>query len=190
MRMSPVSLMGLLCLVALPMLLTISTVRAGDYLAGRATAIDGGHLMIGGKSYTLYGIDAPALDGKCAEWRGISQVSYSCGEHAKAFLASMAVARDFVCVTADGEASGQLTCYADGRDVAESMVQSGWAVACDYATRYVQQATTARTARVGLWAGNFSTMGSCPVTKLPANAADAATKTDNLPPASTFKSSP
>jgi endonuclease YncB( thermonuclease family) len=188
MRMTPVFWGRLLCLAVLPILFTISVARADDYISGRASVVDGGHLKIGGKTYALYGIDAPALDGKCAEWQGIKQVSYACGQHAKAFLASIAAARDFVCVTAEGH-EGQITCYADGRDVADSMVQAGWAVACDYASRYVQQATAARTARVGLWAGNFNTMGKCPVTKLPA-AAEAAPKADNLPPASTFKESP
>ena len=74
-------------------------------------------------------------------------MSYACGQHAKAFLASIAAARDVVCVTAEGH-EGQITCYSDGRDVADSMVQAGWAVACDYASRYIQQATAARTARV------------------------------------------
>ena len=190
MRKSPVSLVGLFGLAVLSMTFTISAVRAEDYVAGRAAAVDGGHIALAGKTYTLYGIDAPALDGECAEWQGTKQISYACGQHARAYLASIAAARDFVCVKADGQGDNQLTCYADGRDVAEAMVQSGWAVACDYASRYVQQATTARTARVGLWAGNFRTMGSCPVTVLPANTADTTVPSDNLPPASTFKQTP
>ena len=187
MRMTPATLGRLFCLAVLPILLLMSSARADDYISGHAGVVDGGHITIGGKTYALYGIDAPALKGTCAEWQGTKQVSYACGEHAKAFLASIAAARDFVCVTAGSD--GQLTCYADGRDVAESMVQSGWAVACDYASRYVVQATAARTARVGLWAGNFNTMGQCPVTKLPATS-DAPAKTDNLPPASSFKENP
>jgi len=188
MRMTPVFVGRLFCLAVLPVLLFMSDARADDYISGHASAVDGGHVAIGGKTYALYGIDAPALSGTCAEWQGTRQMSYACGEHAKAFLASIAAARDFVCVTA-GDGGGQLTCYADGRDVAETMVQSGWAVACDYASRYIQQATTAREARVGLWAGNFNTMGQCPVTKLPTTS-DAPAKTDNLPPASTFKGTP
>jgi endonuclease YncB( thermonuclease family) len=142
--------------------LSIPSAWADDYLAGRATVIDGQHVTIGGKTVSLYGIEAPALDAKCFEWHGTSQISYDCGQHAKAFLASLAAARDFVCVTAAGGDGSQVTCYSDGRDVAETMVQSGWAVACGYASRYVPIATAARTAHAGLWAGNFSDIGRCP----------------------------
>jgi endonuclease YncB( thermonuclease family) len=163
--------------------------RAEDMMSGHATVVDGQHLKIDGKTVSLYGVDAPALDATCLEWRGTSQISYPCGEHAKAFLASIAAARDFVCVKAAGGEPDQVTCYADGRDVAETMVEAGWAVACGYASRYVRQATGARTARVGLWAGNFKLAGQCQVAALP-NDDTPADQPNNLPPASTFKGNP
>jgi endonuclease YncB( thermonuclease family) len=138
-----------------------SQALADEYVAGRATVIDGQHVTIAGKTVSLYGIEAPGPDAKCFEWRGTAQISYPCGQHAKAFLASMAAARDFVCVSAEGGASGQVTCYSDGQDVAQALVESGWAVACGYASRYVPGGTAARTARVGLWAGNFTAVGQC-----------------------------
>ena len=138
-----------------------SGARAEDTITGRASVIDGQHIAIGGKTVSLYGIEAPALGAKCFEWRGTSQISYPCGEHAKAFLASIAAARDFVCVSAQGGTGNQVTCYSDGQDVAQAMVESGWAVACGYASRYVPGGTAARTARVGLWAGNFTSIGQC-----------------------------
>lgn len=149
------------CLALIPILFSLPAAKAAGYISGHATIVDGQHLKIGDRTLSLYGIDAPALDTKCFEWQGTKQISYACGEHAKAFLASMAAARDFVCVTSGGTAGDQVTCYSDGRDVAQAMVEAGWAVACDFASRYIQDATAARTARVGLWAGNFNTMGQC-----------------------------
>ena len=161
---------------------------AADYMAGQASVIDGQHLKLDGKTLSLYGIDAPALDATCLEWRGTSQIGYPCGEHAKAFLASIAASRDFVCVKAAGGDADQVTCYADGRDVAEAMVDAGWAVACGYASRYVREATGARTARVGLWAGNFKLAGQCQAADL--SDGDDPSAADNLPPASKFKQKP
>lgn len=152
---------GLVAFALVVLFLNGAQALADDYISGRATVKDGQHIVIGGKTLSLYGIEAPALDAKCFEWRGTSQISYACGQHAKAYLASIAAARDFVCVSAEGGSGDQVTCFSDGQDVAQALVESGWAVACSYASRYVPGGTAARTARVGLWAGNFTSIGQC-----------------------------
>ncbi len=122
--------------------------------AGPATVIDGNTLEVAGARLRLHGIDAPDLDQPC-RLRGRTQ---SCGVIARAALMDLTAGAELDCEMRGRDAAGRAhaTCTADGYDVAEGMVYTGWALALDAApARYHTVERQAETARRGLWLGQF-----------------------------------
>ena len=132
---------------------------AETLVSGSATVIAPGQLMVGGKAVQLDDVRMPGPKATCSEWRGQRQVAFACNEHAEAFLKSLIAGRDVSCVARDG---GIGTCYADGKDLAATLVTAGWASGCGQTTRYVDLEVAARNARHGMWAGNFTLDTQCP----------------------------
>jgi endonuclease YncB( thermonuclease family) len=137
-----------------------SNATADDLISGRATAVDGVRLNVGGKAVRLAGVHAPAIDQTCVEWVERHQSNYPCGQHAKAFMMSVIADRTVVCVAVaaprDGGKETFVRCYANGTDVAELVTRGGWAVASDRTSnRYITAQEEARSAQRGLWAGQF-----------------------------------
>lgn len=152
--------MSRLALAALLSVLLSSAAAAADVRSGAAKAVSGDTLEIGGQTVELHGIDAPELDAKCIEWRGTRQVNFPCGLHAKAYLMSLVAGEEVACVAAE-QSGGRAICYARGIDLAEALVSAGWALACDYANRYISVGNDARTAKIGMWSGNFTLPNRC-----------------------------
>ncbi len=140
---------GLLVLAAL---LAAQPVGAGP--AGPATVIDGNTLDVAGTRLRLFGIDAPDLDQPC-RLRGATR---PCGVIARAALMDLTAGADLRCQPKGRDAAGRAlaTCTADGYDVAEGMVYTGWALALEAApARYRAVQRQAEEARRGLWLGEF-----------------------------------
>jgi len=123
--------------------------------AGPATVIDGNTLQVAGVRLRLHGIDAPDLDQPC-RLRGRTQ---ACGVIARAALMDLTAGAELECEMRGHDAAGRAlaSCTADGYDVAEGMVYTGWAMALEAAPRrYHAVQRQAEAARRGLWLGRFT----------------------------------
>lgn len=123
--------------------------RSAQSFEGRATAVDGDSLIMGGERLRLEGIDAPEMDQTCtrggAEW--------NCGRDARAALRRL-VRPGVTCETSrvDRYDRWLARCRAGEDDVAQKMVLLGLAV--DYG-RFEAEALDAQKRGVGIWAGDF-----------------------------------
>ncbi len=97
---------------------------SGAARAGDIKVIDGGRIEVGGTVHTLYGIKAPALGEKC-QVRGNQ---HDCGILARAGLMDLTAGANVKC-TYLKSAQQTSRCRADGYDLSEGMVYTGWAVA-------------------------------------------------------------
>ncbi len=138
-------------LLVIVVLLVVPPALAGTPV----TVIDGNTLEVAGARLRLHGIDAPDLDQPC-RLRGRTQ---SCGVIARAALMDLTAGAVLDCEMRGRDAAGRTlaTCTADGYDVAEGMVYTGWALALDGApVRYQTVQNEAEAARRGLWLGQFT----------------------------------
>jgi endonuclease YncB( thermonuclease family) len=127
----------------------------GQPIVGRAIALDGDSLEIGGERVRLFGIDAPEARQQCRNAEG---QQYACGRAATRALAALLGARaSCTLVTHDRYARDVATCTAGGRDLGDAMVRAGHAI--EYSRysdgRYAEAEREARAAKRGVWAGTF-----------------------------------
>ena len=130
-------------------------------IAGPPKVVDGDTIEVQGAAIRLYGIDAPELGQICR----IGAHAYDCGKIARTALLDLTAGVSVTCELtppdpAGGEDSAQGgqpgRCSADGYDLSEGMAYTGWALAWrKVSKRYVAYEDRARTARRGLWKGEF-----------------------------------
>ncbi len=129
--------------------------QIGGVIAGRPRVVDGDSLEVAGHRVRLFGIDAPESAQDCRDARGRS---YPCGQDARDAL-SDAIGRQSVSCKPVGESYGRdvSMCTAGGRDLSEAMVRAGHALELQQYSRgrYADAEREARSARRGLWAGDF-----------------------------------
>ena len=129
--------------------------RTGDVITGRPRVVDGDSLEVAGHRIRLFGVDAPERSQDCRDARG---KTYPCGREARDRLAAAIGAQSVSC-TPVGESYNRdvAICTASGRDLSEAMVRSGHALELPQHSRgrYSEAEREARTARRGLWAGDF-----------------------------------
>jgi endonuclease YncB( thermonuclease family) len=122
-------------------------------ISGRAKAIKGDLLRIGGRLVKLASIETPAAAHPCTRSNGRR---WNCSAAARLALRRL-VGRDTVTCTATGEAdNGHLiaTCTVDGRDVADELVRKGYAFAAPgFFATYGASEKEAQANRVGVWQG-------------------------------------
>jgi endonuclease YncB( thermonuclease family) len=126
-----------------------------ERLSGRADVTDGDSFELGSTSVRLFGIDAP--EGRQSCTRGGRD--WACGNDAARRLRSLIGDRTVSCVRRDVDDYGRTVavCRSGGVDLAEEMVRSGFATAYRrYSTDYVDEENEARSARRGIWAGEFT----------------------------------
>lgn len=114
--------------------------------AAAQTVVDGDTIRIGAATFRLWGIDAPEANQKCAD-------GWQAGTAASRTLQSLMDGRRIECEPRDRDRYGRTVavCRADGRDLGQSMVRAGMALAFTrYSTDYVQDEEAAKAARVGL----------------------------------------
>ncbi len=120
-------------------------------LSGTAAVIDGQTLELAGHRLRLEGIAAPALGARC-RLRGAER---DCGLISSAGLKDLTAGATVTCerrasVAADGVP--RAACQADGYDLSEGMVYTGWARAdLTQMARYEALERDAREARRGMW---------------------------------------
>jgi endonuclease YncB( thermonuclease family) len=131
------------CLAAIP-------VRA-DELSGKARAISGDTLEVGGRVVRLYGIDAPE-EGQVCPRQG---KRLDCGREAAFALAYETAEHWLRCEPRRHEPGALMAvlvavCFVGPYDLADVMVRKGWAQAYD--VKYARAQDEAQSHRRGIWA--------------------------------------
>ena len=126
-------------------------------IEGRARAVSGDVLEMGGRPVVLHGIDAPEPEQTCE--RGGR--TWTCGLQAAFALAGLVERHWLTCVAHGRDEAGRVTAVCRmggpaGVEVNARMVAEGWALA-EPATggAYVGAQEQARAAGLGLWSGRF-----------------------------------
>ncbi|WP_144182937.1 thermonuclease family protein [Elioraea rosea] len=131
--------------------------------AAEVRVVDGDTLRLGDVTVRMLGLDAPERGQPCQRADG---TTFDCGEAAARQMASLVQRRGVRCDVAGRDRYGRALgiCHAEGIDLAEAMVSSGWAIALDDGrrgqARYGVAEAQARSQRHGLWAGRFETPNS------------------------------
>jgi endonuclease YncB( thermonuclease family) len=127
---------------------------------GDIRVVDGDTLRLGAFTVRLAGLDAPERGQDCQRADG---TRFDCGEAAARHMASLVRRRAVSCDTIGRDRYGRAVgiCRAEGTDLAEAMVASGWALAVPEGSRgqarYGMAEAQARSGRQGLWEGRFQT---------------------------------
>jgi endonuclease YncB( thermonuclease family) len=119
-------------------------------LQGEARAVDGDTLQVGEIRLRLHGIDAPELRQTCEDQAG---EAWACGRRAASELAVAVAGGEIHCINRERDRYQRLgaTCWARGRDVGQSLVAHGWAVAYRrYSVDYLRDEDLARYLTQGL----------------------------------------
>ena len=121
-------------------------------LSGPFEIIDAGTIAIAGQQVRLRGIRPPAPDAECA----FREKTIPCGRVARAALLDLTAGARVRCTTTGRDGRGRTTaiCRANGYDLSEGMVYTGWARAAD--ARYRRFEADSRQRRRGLWQGAFA----------------------------------
>ena len=123
-------------------------------LSGRPRVVDGDTIDVGGARVRLHGIDAPESGQSCVA----QGARWPCGRRATRALAGRVGGRTVVCEERDRDRYGRIVavCRQGGRDINAWLVAEGWALAYRrYSREYVDEESTARAARKGVWRGEF-----------------------------------
>ena len=114
--------------------------------------IDGDSLQIGGQIFNLSGIDAPELGQRCK----IESKEWRCGLEAALALRKLAAFGAVTCTSEEDGVHVRGLCQVEGKDLSEIMLGQGYAVALtDGFPAYKAAEAAARTAKLGLWRGDF-----------------------------------
>jgi endonuclease YncB( thermonuclease family) len=118
---------------------------------------DGDSFRLGDQRYRLQGIDAPELHQDCKDANG---KDWPCGMRARSELRRLIGTHPVECraVTIDRFGRIVANCTAGGKDLAEEMVRSGFAVVFTrpgFSSPYDKAQTQARAEKRGIWAGTF-----------------------------------
>jgi endonuclease YncB( thermonuclease family) len=126
-----------------------------ERISGRAKITDGDSFEIGATRVRLFGVDAPEGRQSCTrEGR-----SWACGNEAARKLRSLTGDRTITCTKRDVDSYGRAVavCRSGAADLGAEMVRSGFATAYRrYSNDYIDEENEARTARRGIWAGEFT----------------------------------
>jgi endonuclease YncB( thermonuclease family) len=133
-------------------LLSVWSPALAAEFVGRPHVIDGDTIEIEGRRLRLDGIDAPE-GGQSCERQG---QRYDCGSEATRALTRIINGQPVRCEGSKRDRYGRaiVTCFAGRTDVGRELVTQGWAVA-EFGETYVREESAARSARRGLWAGQF-----------------------------------
>lgn len=151
---SPRMLWILLALLALAWWLQPRSPGPGSIAAtgvtGHAHVIDGDSLVVGGRELRLKGIDAPEGRQHCTR----NGADWACGEDARRHLQALIGGHTVICRAVESDRFHRLlaVCEVDGRTLNAAMVEDGFAVSYG---NYRAEEDRARSARRGIWAGEF-----------------------------------
>jgi endonuclease YncB( thermonuclease family) len=147
-----------LVLVVIAAVAGLSAERAStpqERLAGRPKLIDGDSFEIGATGVRLFGVDAPEGRQSCTR----DGRDWSCGDAAAAKLRRLIGSHDVSCDRRDTDTYGRIVavCRVGTTDLGAAMVRAGLALAYRrYSNDYADEERDARSARRGIWAGEFT----------------------------------
>ena len=119
------------------------------YKPGEYGVFDAMTLTLGGKDIRLANIAAPKLGQMCM----IRGKKRDCGVIARSQLLDLTAAAHLKC---NNNLNGSALCLADGFDLSEQMIYTGWAVPLPGAPdRYLAQRADAETNKRGFWNAEF-----------------------------------
>ena len=124
--------------------------RPGEPFSGKARAIDGDSLELGGRRVRLLGIDAPELRQTCRKSGGTTP----CGQRAYAELKFIISGKHVECESFGYDRYDRTLakCRAGETDLGAAMVRKGWAISYG---DYRGEERQARREGAGIWAGDF-----------------------------------
>ena len=123
-------------------------------VSGRARVIDGDSIVVDGTEVRLHGIDAPESRQTCLS----DGKRWPCGKRATQALASLLAGHPVDCSERDIDRYGRVvaTCRRGNVQVNDWLVANGWALAYRrHSQAYVAAESAAKTARRGIWRGEF-----------------------------------
>ena len=135
------------------LLFWVSSVASAD-LTGTALIVDGDTIAISGNKIRLSGIDTPEKNQTCRK----ASVTWGCGYEATETLRGWTYTKEVRCVGDTKDRYGRLiaNCFVDGYNVNARLVYEGLALAYrKYSKQYVPEEDKARSAKRGIWAGEF-----------------------------------
>jgi endonuclease YncB( thermonuclease family) len=125
--------------------------------AGQFYVIDGDTFFLNGRTYRLWGIDAPEKEQACRR----DSHGYQCGIESRSYLRSLIEDPTKISCERRPRAKKETRivalCRANGEDLAQLMVSAGWAINYAFFSKgyYAAAEKDARVAKRGLWAGEF-----------------------------------
>lgn len=125
-------------------------------IIGVASVIDGDTIEIHGERIRLFGIDAPESGQPCQRADGSR---WRCGQQAALALQEHIGQRPVACLqrNTDRYRRAVCRCTLGAEDIGAWLVEQGWAVAYTrYSRDYLVQESSARSARRGVWSGEFT----------------------------------
>jgi endonuclease YncB( thermonuclease family) len=127
-----------------------------NHVIGRASIVDGDTIEVQGQRIRLTGIDAPESSQTCTDAKG---EDWACGRRAAFALADLVGAAPVECEEIDRDRWRRMVAICvkpDGTDLSRWMVEQGLAIAFRrYSLAYVGEENDARSAKRGVWAGDF-----------------------------------
>ena len=123
---------------------------------GTPEVLEGDVIEIAGRPFALAGIDAPDPGQRCL----LKDRLYPCGEIARAALMDLTAGVEVICRpldrTSQAEGLTAARCFAEGYDLSEGMVYTGWALPRPGAPAlYFELRERAKKRGHGLWRGRF-----------------------------------
>tara|TARA_B100000475_G_C14875796_1_gene263926 strand:- start:106 stop:591 length:486 start_codon:yes stop_codon:yes gene_type:complete len=146
-------MLGVKQLIAVAMALALCSIVSAD-LSGTALIVDGDTITISGNKIRLSGIDTPEQNQNCRR----AGITWRCGYEATETLRNWTYTKEVRCVGDTKDRYGRLiaNCFVDGYNVNARLVYEGLALAYrKYSKKYVPEDDKARTAKRGVWAGEF-----------------------------------
>ena len=127
---------------------------SAEEITGIPRLVDGDSIRIADVDIRLHGIDAPEAKQLCL----VKGDDWACGETATKALKKIIGKASIRCEWKQRDRFERAlgTCYRDGHDIGELMVERGLAVAyTGYSGKYIMNQEEAKKARKGLWGAQF-----------------------------------
>jgi endonuclease YncB( thermonuclease family) len=134
--------------------LAVGNAQTASIISGTAIVTDGDTIKISNSKIRIHGIDAPESKQTCK----LPDETIRCGALATEAMKKLVNGNKVNCQQTDTDRYGRVVaiCRANGVDVGQRLVQTGWAVAYRrYSTRYVADEDAARAGKLGMWQGEF-----------------------------------
>lgn len=120
-------------------------------VSGRARVVDGNTIIVRGTTILLRGADAPENGQTCLDLVG---VPWDCFGRSRSRLMALVDGGAVECRNVDPY-SGSAQCFAGGRDLSETLIAEGLAVAAQGDRSYAGVEMLAKSSRKGVWSGRF-----------------------------------